>query len=162
MKIVVANLAVIGSLFILGGCAGGIDEGIPAGVVTLPSERIVNPETSGIADAQRRVLRSNAEWQAYWAVIHGNRTPRPSLPPVNFNDEMLIVASMGRQPTGGYSISIDEVYQSPAGIVAVVTETSPAPNCQVTQVVTAPVDVVRIPASNQNVRFIERDRVRSC
>lgn len=150
-------------LMLLTACASAeYDEGVPAGVVSVATERLANPQVSGMADAELRAVRTRDEWAAYWAVIHANQSPRPSLPEVDFDRETVLVAAMGRQETGGHEIRIGEVLQSPAGLVVIVTESHPAEDCAVTQAVTAPVDVVRVPTTASQVRFIERSRVRAC
>lgn len=69
----------------------------------------------------------------------------PSSPTVDFSSEDVLVAGMGFEPTGGYSIEITRV-QVNVGPSAIVTfqETKPAPGVMVPMVVTSPVHVVKV------------------
>ncbi len=138
------------------------DDGFPVGAVVVPTDRLASEQYSGIEQRQRRVIRSESEWSAFWAALYERQTPRPPRPDIDFDDEVAIVAALGERPTAGYAIEIGRVYRTPAGLVAEVVETAPAPDCVLAQAVTAPVDVVRVPVAGREVRFVERQRVREC
>lgn len=55
-----------------------------------------------------------------------------------------IILNMGEKPTGGYSIGIDSVIETPQNIEITVKEISPSPDAMVTQGITYPYCVVKI------------------
>lgn len=150
---------------VIAGCAGaGVEDGDgqPAGTVVVRSDQVAYEQYTGIEDRRREVIRSRAEWEAFWDELTEGRRPQPRVPSIDFDREIAIVAAMGQQPTGGHSIRIDEVRRTPAGLSAVVVETTPGPGCVVTQAVTAPVHVTRVAVTDRPVRFVEQERVQDC
>lgn len=117
---------------------------------------------SGIESRLRTVVKDPDRWHELWTRIHARRTPVPPIPTIDFEDEMVVVAAMGRRGTGGYSISIDRVYREDESLVAVVIETAPGPGCMVTQALTAPITIVKLPRSDQPLRFVEERRTQDC
>ncbi|HEX6939025.1 MAG TPA: protease complex subunit PrcB family protein [Longimicrobiales bacterium] len=138
------------------------DAGIPVDATEAPMEPIVYEVYSGIASRRRDVITTRAEWQAFWNELMATRTPRPALPAVDFDRETVLVAAMGRQPTGGYAIEIEQVYRAPDEVVAVVAETRPGEGCMTAQAITAPVFVARIERAGLPIRFVETERVQDC
>lgn len=117
---------------------------------------------SGIDTALRVVVKEPDRWRELWAQVAGQRTPAPPIPAVDFAEEMVLVAAMGRRGTGGYSIAIDRVQRDDEAIVATVVETSPGPGCMLTQALTAPVTAVKLPRSDLPVRYVEERQTRDC
>lgn len=117
---------------------------------------------SGIPDRRRLVIRSAAEWEALWGEATANQRPAPATPQFDFGAEMLLVATMGERPSGGYAIAIDSVYTLAGTLHAVVRETSPDSACFVAGVITSPVVVVRVPRSSAPVEFSTRAAVHLC
>lgn len=74
-------------------------------------------------------------------------------------DRTYLLATMGERPTGGYSVSIDEVLRGKEGLVVVATLASPKPDQAVTQALTYPYDLVSIPATREKVSFAFRGAV---
>jgi hypothetical protein len=114
---------------------------------------------SGLYAERLMAIRSPAEWLGQWRRINARQDP-PPLPPVDFRGEMLLMAAMGPQPTGGYRVVIDKVLDQPGELLAFVRFISPGRRCGTIAAVTSPVDIVRLPASRKNVRWaIERQSV---
>lgn len=131
-----------------------VPPGVPSGadpVVVRPVFTMVN---SGITDARQVVIRDGGAWQTFWQDAADIVTPTPPAPEVNFNQDMVIVASLGQRPTGGYGVSIEAVYSSQGQLYVVVRETAPAPGSIVTQSLTAPVVAVAAPRSDAAVVFV--------
>lgn len=124
---------------------------------------VITVLNSGIPDRRRVVIRTATEWAALWNEVTANVSPAPPVPEIDFGSEMLLVASMGTQRSGGHTIGIDSVYLAGGGIIhAVVRETSPADSCVVTAALTAPVTAVRMARSSVPVEFRTRSTVHSC
>ena len=90
---------------------------------------------------------------------HGEPPPRPE---VDFSREMLLLAAMGAQPSGGYRIRIERVLDDGAELEAHVVHTSPGPRCGAIAAITHPVDVIRIAATPRPVRWLVRQEVIDC
>jgi hypothetical protein len=116
----------------------------------------------GPEESARLVIRGVGAWTDLWrARIRG--VDLPSSPPaVDFDVEMVVVAATGERPTGGYSVSVEGVYESGGRIYVDVLETAPDPDCMLIQMVTSPVDVVRVFRTAADVVFVERREVRGC
>ena len=117
---------------------------------------------TGVVDSVRVVVRDSANWRALWTRINRPFIPAPDLPPIDFSREMVVVAGLGKRPSGGYDIVIESVEQDSSGIEVALRRASPAPGCPVPAVMTQPLDVARIPASVLRVRFRERSVVVPC
>lgn len=117
---------------------------------------------SGLRERERLVIRRPGEWGAAWQRITAASFPARPLPPVDFSRELVVLAAMGERPTGGYSITIDGVFEARGRLYVQVRETSPGRNCIVTEALTQPIDAVRVPRHDGTVAFVERAETRSC
>ena len=90
-------------------------------------------------------------------------SPEPDRPEIDFAHEMLVVAALGTRATGGYSVFIDGARRDSSGdIVIAVRTVSPARRCGVTEALTQPADIARMPRSDADVRFEERQEIQDC
>lgn len=116
---------------------------------------------SGLHAERLMLIRNEAEWLGQWRRINARQDP-PPLPPVDFRREMLLMAAMGRQPTGGYRVVIDKVIEQSGELLAFVRFVSPGRRCGAIAAVTSPVDIVRLPASPKNVRWLVERQAADC
>jgi hypothetical protein len=135
----------------------------------LPGPRTSFRTTCGIWDQLRVVVRDRDAWLDVWKRIHRfdpNRGPYPEPPPlpeIDFSREMLIVAAMGARPTSGYAIIIEGAYAYDRNYrLEVVVRSVENRNCGAFQVMTAPVDIVRLPKTERAVVFREVEVVPDC
>ena len=135
---------------------------VPVDAQAVTMEPIFTELFSGIPDARRLVIRTSVEWNALWEEVTQNRMPKPPPPEVDFEQYMVIVAAMGSRPTGGYTVTVDEVNQGQGQLLAEVRETSPGPTCMTTQALTAPVTAVRVVRSEGRVTFVEVQDQHDC
>ena len=117
---------------------------------------------TGFVDSVRVVVRDSIRWRAVWARINRPFIPPPALPVIDFSREMVVVAGLGNRSSAGYDIVIESAEHDSAGIEVALRRIGPAPDCPVAAVMTQPVDVARIPASEERVRFRERSVVVPC
>ena len=75
---------------------------------------------------------------------------------------MVVLVAMGQRPTGGYSITVEGVYDASGRMFARVREKSPGATCIVSEAFTAPVDAVRVPRRDGAVIFVERAETVVC
>lgn len=138
---------------------------VPEGATELtvePVEEIANRFYSGVGDRRRVVIRTTEDWHALWAELTILQVPQPDPPGIDFDREMVIVATMGRQSTGGYLITIPTVHEHEGNLFVEVVEVSPGPDCMTTQALTAPATAVKVEARDQPVTFVERSEQQSC
>lgn len=146
-------------------CVNGEGLTLPRDASRVPPDQIetlAQESSSGVEARRRGVLRSEAEWTAFWEEVHARRMPAPERPDVDFEQSMIVVASMGTRPTGGYEIAFGEVGRVGASYHVVVRESAPGPNCMTTAALTEPVTAMRVPRTDGNVYFIERTETLRC
>jgi len=126
-----------------------------------------------LADKERVVVRDRATWESVWTrnppstfVLDEDGKFKPTFPPlpeIDFAKETLIVVSMGQQPTSGYFITVEGAKEFSDRIEVEVQSLSPNRyQCFLLQVVTYPIDIVRLPRSDKNVVFHETEVVKDC
>jgi hypothetical protein len=153
---------------LLCGCRSGFAAGQPvADRVPMPIVRMrAGPEAfstyTGVGDSLRTVVRDSVIWRQLWQQINRPFFPQPALPVVDFGREMIVVAGLGARPSGGYDVIIESAARDSAGIEVALRRAMPGPGCPVPAVMTQPLDLVRIPASGEPVRFREHTVVVPC
>ena len=116
---------------------------------------------SNIREKQRLVIGDAETWAALWAEMMS--TGSPSTPPyVDFQKEVVIVAAMGERRVGGYEIAIESVQFTNGAALVTVRSTSPGPTCDRAEVMTAPLDAVRMRKVSGPIAFQERAAIREC
>jgi hypothetical protein len=116
---------------------------------------------SGLYAERLMVMRNAAEWLGQWRRINARQDP-PPLPEVDFRREMILMAAMGQRPTGGYAVAIDKVIEQWGELLAFVRFVSPDRRCGAIAAMTSPVDIVRVPASSSNVRWVVERQTADC
>lgn len=117
---------------------------------------------SGIPDRRRIVIDDGAEWAEYWAELYANVSPTPDPPAMDFGSQVVIAATMGQRPTGGFLIRIEEVTRSGSDLRVLVVETAPGAGCITTQAFTAPATAVTVPRPVGEVEFVEEAETEDC
>lgn len=134
----------------------------PVGLTRFRSAAQSFTQFSGIDDSTRLVIRDSTTWRRYWSAIHRPFIPAPPMPAVDFSREMIVLVAMGTRPTAGFDIRIDSVLAEAGRMVVSVRRQAPGSGCAVPAVVTQPVDIVRLPASDAPVWFAERGEQTEC
>ena len=109
---------------------------------------------------ERIVVREESLWSGTWERLT-RADLLPVIGPVDFDEHMVVIASMGRRNTGGFMISIDAVYRRGSDLYVVVHEIR-AGRCLVTQAETTPITAARVPRVSGTVHFVERTSVHHC
>ncbi len=137
---------------------------IPAGAEAVPVESVdeITTPVSGIPDRRRLVIRDATTWAAYWSDFHANVVPVPDPPSVDFSTQMVVAATMGTRPSGGYTVSVSAVYQQDGTLFFRVRQASPGPTCLNTAVVTAPAVAVIADRWDGPLEFVEESGTNSC
>ena len=148
----VAALGLTAALLVA--CAAGTSGGSEA-TIEHPFETILAQTHSGVPERRREVIRNEASWARLWAEIHAGVTPAPPPPPVDFAQHMLIAVALGTRPSGGFGIKVRSVASRGERLEVSVAESCPAAGAMVTQSLTQPVEIVRVPRLAQTPTFQE-------
>jgi hypothetical protein len=150
------------------------DRGTPVPVSPLApkvsGQRVPFMTGCGIWDQLRLVIRDRDAWVDVWRRIHRHdpyRGPNPEPPPlpeIDFSREMLVVASMGRRPSSAYAIIVDGAYayERDYRLEIAVRSVENRKGCFAAGVMTAPIDIVRLPKTDRSVIFRETEVVPDC
>ncbi len=98
------------------------------------------------------VIRTSAEWHAFWSEHVSLITPKPPIPSIDFDVHMVLSCFLGWQSSSGPSIEIESIVLSEISYVAYVDR-----NYTQTQltVITNPCHIVRVPATREQVMFLD-------
>ena len=107
----------------------------------------------GYTEPARLVIETEVEWKEVWEKVVAFQIPKPKLPEVDFETEMIIAVFMGEQRTGGYSIDITRIIKEEEEIVVQVEEKYPDPDLLVTMALTQPYHIVVVKSSPLPIRF---------
>jgi hypothetical protein len=144
---------------------GGTTPSIPPAGGDAIQVEVLPVATTGVSlfvERRREVIRDQGDWEPLWSLFSGNLQPSPSLPPVDFGQSTVIVAAMGRKPTGGYGIGISQVAVEGDTLYVTVVETSPGPLCSTIQVNTSPAVAVKLNRTGAPVIFLEEGATDAC
>lgn len=111
---------------------------------------IARGEFSGVSDAKETLVRTAAEWGALWKAHSASQAAAPA---VDFSQEAVAAVFLGSRPTGGFRVEITGARREVDTLVIEYVERRPDPADIVTQVVTSPYHIVKIPRHNGTVRF---------
>jgi hypothetical protein len=110
--------------------------------------------SDGLPAGFRQVARTQETWDSLWSRMAGEPADwKPGSPTIDFTQEQLLVVGMGWFGSGGFSIRIDSVLVRGQTLIAHVRSEY---RCSPTDIVSVPVDVVRVPRRFTAVRFVNR------
>ena len=136
-------------------CQAGLPGVLAADAPPLGIRSLAKGAFSGIAEPRREIIRSADEWEKLWrqhgSARAGAAAPAPA---VDFSKEMVIVATLGTRPTGGYAIEIVRVVAADKTLKVFVNQTSPPPGAMAIQALTAPFHYVAVPRSDLKAEFV--------
>ena len=112
----------------------------------------------GLLPEGTEVITDGDRLTAVWLDAHSLVNPVPDQPVVDFDTEIVVLASMGTRPTGGYSIEVASAAETVSGVVVTIVERSPGPTCLVSQAITNPTTLVQVPAAGREVELIVERR----
>lgn len=104
---------------------------------------------SGISDTMEVIVRSGAEWDALWK-SHAGVQPAP---PVDFSRELVAAVFLGTRRSGGFSAEIAGYRREGSAFVIDYVERVPAAGVIVTQALTSPFHIVKLPRVEGPIRF---------
>lgn len=112
---------------------------------------------NGFIERQRIVIRTPEHLAQVWEQLEAPLSEKTSPPRVDFEHNIVLVASMGRPGSLGYRIRIAGVFERGDELLAVVLESSlGTPVCYIISD-QSPTTVVVVPRTSSKVSFIERE-----
>ncbi len=136
-----------------------------ARITTAPPQAVAEPLFgtlySNIRETRRMVIRDEATWSALWAEMVGSASGTAP-PRIDFAREDVLIAAMGERHVAGYEIAIAGVSEAGGSLRADVVSKVPGGACSAADVITTPLDAVRVPRSSRPVQFTESTIVQSC
>lgn len=106
---------------------------------------------SGITTVARIVVRDSSTWRQVWRRVTERFTPAPTLPRVDFDSNMVLLAAAGQMQAGDY-IRVDFVGIVGSRMYSVVRTGG---GCFPVEQSRYPVDIVRVPRVEGEVVFLE-------
>lgn len=98
-----------------------------------------------LSDQARHVLiDSQASLNDFWADVHAGSTEPPTAPTPDFQRETLVGIRLAQKPSGGYGVSVEDVFVEGRQLFVDVRMTEPAEGTLTTSVLTAPWVLVRV------------------
>ena len=104
---------------------------------------------SAITEPREVVVRSSAEWNDLWKEL-GSTQPVPA---VDFTKELVAAVFLGSRPTGGFGVEVVSARVEGDVLIVEYVERRPGRDSIVSQVLTSPFHIVKLPARNGSVRF---------
>jgi hypothetical protein len=86
----------------------------------------------------------------------------PALPEIDFTKEMVLVAAIGSRPSSGYEVVFTGATEAGDVVTVDVESRIPGPTCVLLPVITAPLDLARIPRRNGAIVFRSTPKVVNC
>jgi hypothetical protein len=117
---------------------------------------------SGFEESRHTVVRDAVAWAALWQELHAGRRPVPPTPEIDFEREMVVLAALGRQRSGGFDIVIESVRREESEVIVTLVERSPGSDCITTAELTSPADLAIVPWDERPVRFVAQRVVVAC
>jgi protease stability complex PrcB-like protein len=108
--------------------------------------------SSGIDEPNTVIVRSVPEWGALWK-SHAGLQPAPA---VDFSTNLVAAVFLGMRPTAGYRVEIVGIRRENDALIVEYVERRPAADAIVSQVLTSPFHIVKLPRFNGPIRFRQR------
>lgn len=110
-------------------CGGGDGDTEP---VQVPFT-VIDTANSGITTPRFVAVKDGAAWASLWAEHKSRISPQPALPPVDFDQQMVVAVFVGQRPSGSCdSVAIQSVKQTATRLTVEYRESDPPPpgvNC---------------------------------
>jgi LPS sulfotransferase NodH len=103
---------------------------------------------------QTYALRSDAEWQAAWAVHEPRTTPAAQRPAVDFSRQMVVGLTQGSGPNGCHGLSIRRVVEQLDQVQVQYAVTVPTGSVACTQAIVPLTDFVIVERIDKPVVFL--------
>ena len=123
----------------------------------VPFSTLAKGFVSGMHEPAQIVIRSRDAWAAVWGRHTRAQVQPPSAPPVDFSRDMVVGIFMGQRGTGGYEIEITRVERADSQLRVYYRSKDPEPGAMVTQMLTQPYHVIKLPRHGGPLVFLRED-----
>lgn len=106
--------------------------------------------------AQFEIITNQDQLLRLWNRAHGAQLTPPPAPDIDFRRDTVVAYFMGQRPTGGYSLEVRDVTVEGNEAYVSIRQREPAPGEIVTQVLTSPWVMIRVPRPNLDVAWFRR------
>ena len=155
--------------FVPGNPTAVVDGGIKTPVPTVPEVSAPQPKEvaftvlargdhSTVEERKNLFISDAAEFEKIWKQIH----PEDPLPDVNFATESVIALFAGQKSSGGYTIAVEKIVDFKDTETVSILLTEPGAECLVTQALTTPFELIKLPASGLIPKSEERTAIIPC
>ena len=140
-------------------CGGNITSAVPgatpeASKAAVPFQSIDKGQYSGFGKPLQIVVQSVSDWKGLWQNHTAPQQEAPPPPGIDFGREIVIGVFLGSRPTGGYVAEIVSIVKDNGMTTVTFKESTPPHGSMVTQSLTQPFHLVRVPKKGiQTVRF---------
>ena len=124
---------------------------------SVPLTNLQKGNFSGVREPLQVVLRTQEEWDNLWK-RHSSSAKPPSPLAINFATEMVAGVFLGEKATGGYEVEITRAEKRNSTLYLYYVEKSPSANAIVTQVLTQPYHLVKLPKDDASVVFLSESK----
>jgi hypothetical protein len=116
----------------------------------------------GYDSPQTLVVHDRDTWLRTWTDINRRLIPAPPPPDIDFSTEMVLVAALGTRSSSGFDIVFTGASEANGLVTVEVESRSPGAKCVTLPVITAPLDLARVPRRNGSVVFHTTPTVIDC
>lgn len=121
-------------------------------------------ETGGNAqegeERKNIAARDQESFDRLWKMAHGAQ--ELAAPEIDFSKEYVIGVFAGRKSSGGYSITVTDIQDQGDDRTVAVTLTVPDTACVVTDALTSPYQLIRVPVSMHYLKAVDTTVTTSC
>ena len=128
----------------------------------LPMEIVMDGTFSAIDDKREVLINNNEQFQSLMNEIYKNLDQIPRTPVVDFTKNSVIAVFIGTRSNGGFMVAIDSITEGSNSISVNITENTPGINCVVTEAITKPFSIVKIPKTDKKPVFKTKQIVKDC
>jgi hypothetical protein len=108
---------------------------------------------NGRKDAGNEIIESREDFEKLWKVIYSFVVPRPDLPDIDLEKNVIVAAFMGEFPTSGYGIEIEKVVEKEKEVVVYIARHYPPPGSDVAQALSSPYCMVAFEKTGKPITF---------
>lgn len=131
-----------------------------------PRFRTVDISTTGptgvLAERKNYIFRDEDDFIAFWELVHGNDPAAKRPPVIAFERDQVIAVMAGLKPTGGHSVLITDVVDTPGERIVYIENVSPGEGCFATQAQTNPYHVIAVKRTEKVLRAVESTVQEDC
>lgn len=128
----------------------------------LPMEIVIDGTFSAIDERREVLINDNDKYQALMNDHYKNLDQMPRIPVVDFTKNSVVAVFIGPKNNGGFMVAIDSINEGSSSISVNISEISPGKNCVVTEAITKPFSIVKIPKTDKKPVFKTKQIVKDC